>query len=71
MKSVSMRSKPKKRAEQADSAIYEKRNYYQKELPKYEDGYRQLPHYLPIFIFPIYLRAKYIKAISKLYVCRD
>ena len=35
-----------------------KRNYYQKELPKYADGYRQLPHYLPIFIFPIYLRVK-------------
>ena len=42
-----------------------------KRVAKYADGYRQLPHYLPIFIFPIYLRVKYIKAISKLYVCRD
>ena len=35
-----------------------KRNYYQKELPKYEDGYRQLPHYLPIFIFPNLFKGK-------------
>ena len=31
-------------------------------MPEYGDGYRQLPHYLPISIFPIYLKAKYIRA---------
>ena len=48
-----------------------KRNYYQKKLPEYGDGYKQLPHYLPISIFPIYLKAKYIRARLKQYVCQD
>ena len=38
---------------------------------EYGDGYRQLPHYLPISIFPIYLKAKYIRARLKQYVCQD
>ena len=42
-----------------------------KELPEYVDGYRQLPRCLLIFIFPIYSRVKYIRAVLKRYVYPD